>query len=179
MLRNQKRTAGSGIIWAMAAAGFLVLIVGAALAISYGYHRRSIRNDDTRQAYLTARSGADLVVNEFITGSSTALEIYEYLQKNTIWEVPEVGFSEDMGECSLRVQLREPEDAATTKRTIVVTAAAERNGRSRTVTAVLIGVIKRVGEGGNSDDWDSETQKPTERSLTWYLSSYVDGEVSP
>ena len=152
MLRNKKKIAGSGIIWAMAAAGFLVLIVGAALAISYGYHQRSIRNDNTRQAYLTARSGADLVVNEFITGSSTALEIYEYLQKNTVWEVPEVNFTEDMGDCSLLVQLQEPEDAATTKRTITVTATAERSGRSRTVTAILVGVVKRVGEGGGSDD---------------------------
>lgn len=69
MFRKLKEEGGSGIIWAMAVAGFLLILVGAVLSISLAYQNRSRRNDDARQAYLTARSAADMVAQEFISGS--------------------------------------------------------------------------------------------------------------
>ena len=79
MFRKLKEEGCSGIIWAMAVAGFLLILVGAVLSISLAYQNRSRRNDDARQAYLTARSAADMVAQEFISGSPTAAEIFAYL----------------------------------------------------------------------------------------------------
>lgn len=111
MFRKLKEEGGSGIIWAMAVAGFLLILVGAVLSISLAYQNRSRRNDDARQAYLTARSAADMVAQEFISGSPTAAEIFAYLLEEA-WTVEDVGFAADMGRCSLHAVL-EPYDGNT------------------------------------------------------------------
>ena len=82
MKRKLRETAGSGVIWAMIVAGFLLIIIGAVLSMSLSYYQRSLRNGEARQAYLTARSAVDAMVQEFTGGSATSEEIYRYLQEN-------------------------------------------------------------------------------------------------
>lgn len=171
MLRKLRQNDGSAIIWAMAAAGFLLILVSAVLGISLAYQNRSRRNDDARQAYLTARSAADMVVQEFTSGTSTAAEIFAYLQERGQWTVEDVGFGAEMGACSLRAAL-EPFDSQTTKRVITVSATAVKGGESRSVTATIVGVLQRQGEDTPSGGVDSETQNPAEKTRTWYLSAY-------
>ena len=178
MRKKWKDETGSGIIWAMAVGGFLILIVGAALTISYAYHQRSIKNEDTRQVYLTARSGADLIVNEFTAWSSTASSIYTYLQTNTVWTVEDVGFEKDMGTCRLSVKLEKPENNTTTKRTVTVTSTAKLEGKTKTVIATLVGVVQRDGTTpapAPSLEPGAATPTPSQQQLTWYVSSYTDG----
>ncbi len=174
MLRKLKDNTGSGLIWAMAVGSFLLLIVAGTLTIAYSYNLRSLKNNDARQVYLTARSGADLIVAEFTSGSTTAASIYGYLEENGTWTVDDVAFREEMGQCALTVVLDEPEDADTTKRTIQVQSTATLNGKSQTVIATVIGVIEREGEDDPLPD-DDETETTDETELTWYLSSYSDG----
>lgn len=135
----------------MAVAGFLLILVGAVLSISLAYQNRSRRNDDARQAYLTARSAADMVAQEFIAGSPTAAEIFAYLLEEA-WTVEDVGFAADMGRCSLHAVL-EPYDGNTTRREITVTATAVKGRETRSVTASLVGVLQRPG-GGEHPGWD-------------------------
>ena len=69
MKRKLRETAGSGIIWAMIVAGFMLVIVSAVLTFSLNYYQRSLRNGELRQSYLTARSAADLMIREFVGGT--------------------------------------------------------------------------------------------------------------
>ena len=170
MFRKLKEEDGSGIIWAMAVAGFLLILVGAVLSISLAYQNRSRRNDDARQAYLTARSAADMVAQEFIAGSPTAAEIFAYLLEEA-WTVEDVGFAADMGRCSLHAVL-EPYDGNTTRREITVTATAVKGRETQSVTASLVGVLQRQGEESTPGGMDSETGRPEEKTLTWYLAAY-------
>lgn len=172
MRHKRMNTVGSGLVWAMAVGGFLLIIVGAALTISYHYHQRSIQNNDIRQAYLTARSGAEMVVNEFTAGTAVSQDIYHYLQENTTWSVADVTFAEQMGTCTLTAQLLPPEKEQTTKQTIIITATAQKNGATKTITATLIGVLART-QADIQESWD--TQNPADITVSWYLSAYTDG----
>ncbi len=176
MLRQLKKQTGSGIVWAMAVAGFLLLIVTAVLSISFSYHRRSQKNDQVRQAYLTARSGVDLVVEEFVAGSSTAEEILAFLRDQGQWQVEDVGFSAEMGRCSLLVSL-DTQSVEGSAQVVTVTATAVAGSAVRSITATLIGVIDRKPPGSmDGETVESDTQRPAGRRLIWYLSSYTDGE---
>ena len=160
-----RQDAGSGIVWALTVAGFLLIIVGAVLTISLVYHNRSLKNDDQRQAYLTARSGADMIVSEFTAGSSTALEIYQHLQERTTWTVDDVGFDEEMGSCALTVRLDKPENSGS-RLTITVTADAVKGNARQVIVATLAGVYA---------DNDSSEPGAAEQELIWTLLSYRDG----
>ena len=163
---SNRRDAGSGVVWALAVAGFLLIIVTAVLTISLAYHNRSLRNDDQRQAYLTARSGVDMVAAEFTAGSSTAMEIYSYLKTNDVWTVDDVGFAEDMGSCALTVRLEQPA-SADERLTLTITADAEKGKGKQSITATLVGVET---ENDNSAPGAADTK------LTWYITSYEDGK---
>lgn len=165
-IRNSK---GSGLIWALAVGSFLLLIVAGTLTIALSYSKRSMENNDARQAYFTARSGADLIVQEFVSGSDNAGEIYSYLEANDVWTIQDVGFQEELGVCTVTVTLAAPEDDETTKRTILIESAATVSDQSRVVDATIIGVVQREGTTQENDGNDDET-------LTWYLSSYADGQ---
>ena len=179
--KGRQNASGSAIVWAMIVGGFLLLMVAATLTISYVYHQRSVRNTDDRQAYLTARSGVDLIVNEFTAGSANADTIYQALQTDGNASIPDVGFHEEqMGSCSLELALTEAEPAAGEGEegkpaTIVVTATAAYKGRSRTIIATLVGVQSRKDDpaGGETDSGGGSAGE--EEELTWYLSSYRDG----
>ena len=145
----------------MAVAGFLLILVGAVLSISLAYQNRSRRNDDARQAYLTARSAADMVAQEFIAGSPTAAEIFAYLLEEA-WTVEDVGFAADMGRCSLHAVL-EPYDGNTTRREITVTATAVKGRETRSVTASLVGVLQRQGRRAPRAGWIPKPDSPRRR----------------
>lgn len=167
-MKTQKHDAGSGIVWAITVAGFLLIIVSAVLTISYVYHNRSVQNDDGRQAYLTARSAVDMIVGELTEGSSTGREIYRFLQDNEVWTVEDVGFTSSMGSCGVTVKLETPK-AEDGRLQLTVTAAAEKEGQYRTVTANLAGIFETQPTGGESGSV-SGTKYPT-----WYIISYTDG----
>ena len=164
LIRNKN---GSGIIWAMAVAGFLLLILGAVLTISLTYHSRSLKNDDTRQVYLTARSGVNMIIKEFTKGSEASERIYDYLEINGTWTVDDAGFVEPMGSCSIELKLEPQEDSEKTEKTITIKATAEKNSKIKTIKATIIGVIERQGS--------SPEITPDPDKLKWYVSSYTDG----
>jgi hypothetical protein len=170
MLLKIKNNRGSGLVWALAVGSFLLFIVTGALTIALHYSQRSAQNNDARQAYLTARSGADLIAQEFINGSDNAASIYSFLETNEAWIIPDVGFQDNLGYCTITVILEEPEDEDTTKRTIQIESSATVNDENRIINATIIGVIQREGIEPQEDGGEDET-------LTWYLSSYTDGQT--
>lgn len=161
-----KNCNGAGLIWAMAVGSFLLLIVAGTLTIALSYSHRSTENNDARQAYLTARAGADLIVQEFVGGSDNADRIYNYLEDYDDWTTS-VGFKEELGDCRVTVTLEAPEDDEATKRTIRIESTATVGDQDRVVDATIIGVVQREGAIPEGDEDDS--------TLTWYLSSYTDG----
>lgn len=178
MPRKWKDDSGSSLVWAIAVAGFLLIVVSAVLSVSLSFSKRSMDIHKEQQAYLTARSGVDLITQEFVTGSSNSEKIYYYLEAKQSWSVSDVGFEEDMGTCSIEAQLLEPETPADTKRTILVTATGTVDGCSRTISATLVGVVQREGTASapeeSSGEEDGTVSDPTKR-LTWYVSAYTDG----
>lgn len=184
---QRRKNSGSAIVWAMMVGGFLLIIVAATLTISYVYQQRSVRNTRDQQAYLTARSGVDLIVNEFTAGSVVSDEIHASLANspdNPI-DIADVGFdAEKMGTCSLHIEFTEAAegsgDSGGKPATIVVTATASFKGRSRTIRATLIGVSSRKGEEGAEEGADEgngtigEGPDAIDR-LSWYVSAYTDG----
>lgn len=181
MARIWKDREGSGLIWAMAAGAFLLIIVTAVLTISNAYGNRSVDNNKEQQAYLTARSGVDLIVKEFLEGSLNSDDILVYLEKYGSWSTNDVGFDERMGTCSLTAVLLEPESKTDTKRTIEITATAVADGKTQTVKATISGVLQREGDpnasapvSGGTDESGGEVD-PLKTPLTWYVVSYEDG----
>lgn len=158
--------AGSGIVWALTVAGFLLILVGAVLTLSLSYHNRSLKNDDQRQAYLTARSGAEMIAKEFAKGSSTAREITAYLQENGTWTVDDVGFAAELGICSLLVRLEEQPGNGDTL-TVTVTATAFKGDERQSVVATLTGIYV---------DNDNSDPGAAEKKLVWKIASYHDGD---
>lgn len=164
-MKHRSNTRGSAVVWAIATVGFLVIIITAFLTVSLRFAEGSISNAHQRQAYLTSRSAVDLVMQEFLDGTTNADEIYNYLLANGTWQVNSMNFPADMGTCSLTAVLTKGASAADGT-TIRLTATAKANGYQQILSAVLKGVYVREGD-------PIPAEKPL--ALTWYLSVYEDG----
>ena len=68
MKKNEK---GSSLIFAVVVIMVLSIVIAAALAISYTYYNRSIANNSKRQAYLTAKSVLNNVVDNIVSEKNT------------------------------------------------------------------------------------------------------------
>lgn len=175
MVQLRKNNAGSGLVWAMAVGSFLLIIITALLSVSYFYSGRSLKNNNEQQAYLTARSGVDLIAKEFVEGSTNSDEMFAYLEQHGTWEIQDVGFPEEMGTCTLSAVLIEPGEDET-KRTIEITARAVVEEKTQTVTATISGVIQREGTSTPVFPDTGEDGEPDDTyPLTWYVVSYENG----
>lgn len=93
MKNLRKNENGSTILWTMLISMVLLVIVAATLSISYAYSHRSLNGNDQKQAYFTARSAVNMVVNEFSSNSPDAQVIVTYLMDSRSWHTDDVGFS--------------------------------------------------------------------------------------
>ncbi len=165
---KSRNIAGSGLVWALAVGGFLMILVTATLTVAFHYSQAGLVGRNERQAHLTARSGAALVVSLLTTGGDEGDAICDYLAANGHWQVEDIGFREEMGRCALAVTLLPPAGGSGEQNRIEVTAIANVAGEERKITATLVGVIARATESG------SVPPRPGNR-LSWYLSSYTEG----
>ena len=69
IVKNEK---GSAILWASLVLAMLTVFVTAALTVAFGYHARSVQNNDRRQAYFTARSVAEALAGSIAGGGLTS-----------------------------------------------------------------------------------------------------------
>ncbi|WP_028042154.1 hypothetical protein [Candidatus Stoquefichus massiliensis] len=71
-MNNEK---GSSIVMAVVVGMVLTVLLGACFAIASSYHNRSIRNNQERQAYLTAKSIVDTISLQITAGNSEFIPV--------------------------------------------------------------------------------------------------------
>lgn len=77
----KKKEEGSALLWAVTLIMVLVVVIGAALQISYAYMSRSIEQNNERQAYLTAKGIIEDIVTKIEENDSTYVSLFNQLDE--------------------------------------------------------------------------------------------------
>lgn len=147
MKENQK---GSALLWAITVIMVLMILVAAALGISYSYYNRSVNNNSKRQAYLTAKGVIQNIVEKI------ELDNEEYIalipeEVDTTTQL-NIALSEDynLGKITdakvSKIKLKEDEENVRGKITISVTV--DYAGQEETVNADM-----QLGRKGELKKW--------------------------
>ena len=140
---------GSAIAWAVISLSVIVIIAAASLSSGAAYTLRSVKGNNRRQAYLTARSAVDAVLSRIdgytVSGSPGTYFAYDNpLIPQTLGDSADVtgmSFPEDMGLCTAKVT-RTAEDV------LEITATATVETESRSVRARVERSVEMTSGGG-------------------------------
>ena len=127
-----KNKNGSVLVWAIVIIMIFSIFTGAALAITYSMVNKSVKSNNDRQLYITARSATEIVSGKIISPDGTAL-INELISKRPNVQTTTNFFPADknMGNCTVKAKC----NSAQTQ--IIVTAIAEKDGAPQIVSAVI------------------------------------------
>ncbi len=132
---------GSALVWAVTSMLVLMILAAAVLAAGGAYARRSINDNASRQAYLTARSAVDAMIAHL-----------EATPASTLVPSPAVNFT-DLGPLPGTVTEASATWEDATHAHALLTATAKVGNASETVTARMK-LTKGGGGGGDSPAWD-------------------------
>lgn len=144
MRKNQR---GAAILWAIVVIMVLMITVSAALGISYSYYNRSIRNNERRQAYITAKGLIQDIVEKIELDNSAYISLIPKEEKEVthlnIALNENDGLGTVKGATITRVEI--PEDKKEDVRgKITITVTVEYAGQEDTVNADM--QLGRIGE---------------------------------
>lgn len=81
MIRDSK---GSTLLWAITIIMVLMITIAGGLTISYSYSQRSIQNNNKRQAYLTAKSIIENIVEKIEEDDSEYVKLIPQIEGNSV-----------------------------------------------------------------------------------------------
>ena len=81
MIRDSK---GSTLLWAITIIMVLMITIAGGLTISYSYFQRSIQNNNKRQAYLTAKSIIENIVEKIEEDDSEYVKLIPQIEGNSV-----------------------------------------------------------------------------------------------
>ncbi len=158
MKKNEK---GSSLIFAVVVIMVLSIVIAAALAISYTYYNRSIANNSKRQAYLTAKSVLNNVVDNIVS------------EKNTNGTYSSL-IPSDAGDISYSIS-DFPAEMGTVK-SIEFAKSLEKDEKDLEIEKVTISVSAIYGD--KEKTINADLKRYADKYSNWQLIKYYEGEVS-
>ena len=175
LINALKSKRGSAIVWAFGVSMVLLIVLEGVLLASKSYASRSIYNNSQQQAYMTARSAADMVAKQFTEYSTVddlvainamAEKIYDFTGHKQ--NLGTVDFGDEMGECTITITME-------AKKKMRISATAPSDKGDVTVTAVLRGGVEPKIDSSDvvsSMIIDDSTGKPL---VMWFVVEYDYG----
>ncbi|MEG2088036.1 MAG: polymer-forming cytoskeletal protein [Angelakisella sp.] len=135
-MAKAKHNKGYTLVWVVMLLSLLAVLTVAALAIGQAYTKRSSTQNYQHQAYYTALSAVDTVAallsGQDIANTESTQALLERLDKAPAVAIPDMGFPDEMGRCSVLVRKVD-------KTHLTITATAQYAGQSYTITGSMTG----------------------------------------
>ncbi|MEG0377272.1 MAG: hypothetical protein RR614_02230 [Eubacterium sp.] len=128
---NYNNNKGSALVWVLVICIIFAILGMAIGAIALSMNNRSINNNLRQQTYFTARSAVDTIFEQ-LNGDPKKYPFSEYLQDHLLSnekkvEIADMGFSEDMGDCSVEATYD------VDKKLVTIKATAKKGGQEEVV----------------------------------------------